>query len=96
MKAGKPRWRKKQRLYRKQKGKCFWCDDPMLLARWDPFRGKPPDDLATFEHLDTKASPLRGAFQHKKEKRVVLACYDCNNKRGSGWTDETRKHLQSG
>lgn len=40
----------------------------------------PPDNMATFEHLDDRFSEDRG--KHPNEFRVVLACLKCNNARG--------------
>lgn len=40
---------------------------------------------ATFEHLFMKGDPYRQTPNHSKEKRVVLACYECNHSRGHQW-----------
>jgi hypothetical protein len=47
---------------------------------------RPPDNLATYEHLDSKLSPERG--KHPGKQRVVLACWSCNNQRS---IDEQRE-----
>lgn len=71
------RWRKRLRLYEFQGGKCFWCNGEMILVKGhiEP----QPANLATLEHLDDRLDPARGSFVG--ERRVVLACYRCNQKR---------------
>lgn len=86
--------RKRRRLYDLQKGKCYYCGCRMRILQR---RGTPPKDMATFEHLDSKLNPERG--QHPGERRVVLACFACNQERG---TEEVaalplaEKHRRSG
>jgi len=79
----KKRQKKQQRvgLYKRQKGKCFYCKDQMILIMKDLKHGsKSNPKMATFEHLDDKFSNERG--NHNGEFRIVLACLECNNKQG--------------
>ena len=68
------------RLFKIQNGLCFWCRKPMTLER--PQRHQKPNPrMATIEHLDDRFAPWRGKFSG--ELRRVVACYECNNHRGS-------------
>ena len=70
----------RDRLYDKQRGKCYWCKRPMR-KRWVHRDGVPtPDDIATLEHLDSRLSPSRGMFS--QEIRHAVACRACNLQRG--------------
>lgn len=71
--------RKKQRLFLRQNGRCHWCKGRMVLTLRVHIK-HPEPRLATFEHLDDRFSPERG--QHNGERRVVLACLECNQRRG--------------
>lgn len=69
----------RDRLLLKQKGRCYYCKQPML-RRWEHRNHVPvPDNLATLEHLDSRWSPERGV--HPFKKRHVAACRKCNNDR---------------
>ncbi len=73
------KWMKRCRLFHEQDGKCHWCKCEMELTL-RPKRGQVcQPNLATFEHLDDRLSPERG--KHPGERRVVLACWECNNQR---------------
>lgn len=39
--------------------------------------------MATLDHLDDRFSPQRGTFENKGEERTVLACAECNERRGA-------------
>ncbi len=74
--------RKLQRetLFRKQRGKCYWCGGVMTLEN-SGNHGDPPQNFATFEHLydrfhAERMEPANGT------KRIALACRKCNHKRG--------------
>jgi hypothetical protein len=70
---------KKIKIYKFQDGKCHYCGAVMVLGFPKPRKGHSHGKrLATFEHLDSRLSPERGA--HAGEIRVVLACSDCNQK----------------
>lgn len=71
------------RLFKEQKGLCFWCQRKMALTlRPKAIRGVPPPDplMATIDHLDDRLNPLRGSF--RSQERHVVACYECNHRRG--------------
>ena len=59
------------RLFRKQKGRCYICGEPMALRT-----GR--DDTATIEHLIPKSRTVVD-YAHKYK----AACYSCNQKKGS-------------
>jgi hypothetical protein len=63
--------------YRKQNGKCVYCQKIMVLLFGADVPVPQPKNLATIEHLDDKFSPFRG----KGSYRRVLACHACNSKR---------------
>ena len=73
--------RQRARLYHEQSGLCWWCHKPMKLIDFRPAKGIPhPVDMATVEHLDDRHNPDRGKFP--VQRRHVVACWFCNNKRG--------------
>lgn len=43
--------------------------------------GCPPDDMATIDHLRSRLHPDRE--KHTDEPTTVLACWKCNNQRGT-------------
>lgn len=49
----------------------------------------PRGDYATFDHLKPRS---RGGG-HKEN--VILACFDCNTKRGNGWPPVTAKQIEA-
>lgn len=53
---------------------------------------RPPANLATFEHLDSKLSGNRGKFPG--EQRITLACYGCNQNRNVAEMREHQKRLR--
>lgn len=71
------RHRKRVWLWHRQRGACYWCHRSIVII--NKYLKYPPDNLATFEHLDSRLSPERG--RHPGERRVVLACLRCNNER---------------
>lgn len=86
--------KRKQRLWAAQNGLCCYCDVKML--HWDDWKNSPalvakygnppkaksmPLTLATLEHLNDRFHPLRRTPANGA-KRLALACWECNNKRG--------------
>lgn len=65
------------KLYRKQRGKCHYCEVACVLI--SPAPDPPPLNLATLEHLDSRYSPFRGLYSG--QKRRVMACWKCNQER---------------
>ena len=51
-------------------------------------------DACTLEHLDDRYSELRG--QLAGQKRVVAACYACNNRRAQDRNSQYQNMLQTG
>lgn len=73
---------RRERLFRKHPY-CFWCSRRLVHPRaYTDYRGQRPDNMATLDHLDDRCSPLRGAFTNSKHERTVLACRECNERRG--------------
>ena len=59
---------------------------PLLLLRLRDgaeARYKDEPNLATVEHLDSRLSPLRGAFGGGNTRRRAIACLACNSARGA-------------
>ena len=78
--SGSGRWKqKKERQFARQDGLCFYCQKPMRIVGRQPHGTRTPHDAATFEHLDDRSSDERGTRPH--ERRVVLACHQCNQRR---------------
>lgn len=73
--------RKRERLFKEQKGLCHWCRKPMTLKRdVDNGRAKSGEvhnNFATFEHLVDGFNIHR----RRKDQRIVLAHWYCNEKR---------------
>lgn len=79
--------RKVKRLWEEQDGKCYWCQEQMVLCRPEKLvrhgrkgRVRLPLNFATLDHLDDRFSPDRG--KRGGERRIVLACKRCNELRG--------------
>lgn len=73
--------RQKLALFERQNGLCFYCKQHMILSFAPPTHAKENPRRATLEHLDHRWSPDRG--RHSGEYRRVLACHECNGKRGA-------------
>ncbi len=66
-------------LYRRQDGRCHWCECDMLPP--GPDGGKRPNPRqCTLDHLDDRFNPERG--KRAGEIRRVAACWLCNHSRG--------------
>lgn len=78
------RKKKRFKLFREQNGLCYYCKRKMVLHQHYSNQCMGPMS-ATFEHLFMKGDPYRGTPNHSKEKRVVLACYECNHNRINQW-----------
>lgn len=81
------RKRKRAKLWREQEGRCKWCNVPM--THWNDYASDPgkrtPEMqklLATIDHLRDRYDPKRWDGNPNDEKRWVLACWECNHKRG--------------
>lgn len=83
--SGTARARKREQLFRQQKGECFWCGGRMTLDRAPVVRllgrrNNLPANFATFEHLRDRFHPGR-TEPANGERRIVLACWRCNGER---------------
>lgn len=62
--------------------RCHWCRKPTVLT--DIKGGQLPPNSATIDHLISRLNPARWVKKkkgQKNERRRVLACYSCNQKR---------------
>lgn len=81
------------RLFEEQGGKCWWCDCPMMelgesvVGHWR----NPPANMATLDHVYGKFDRRRHE-PHRGERRKVVACYACNQRR----RDEPRLGINAG
>jgi 5-methylcytosine-specific restriction endonuclease McrA len=66
---------------------CYWCGKETKLQVSG--EGRANSDTATFDHLYHRSNPLR---KTKAGTEGVLACYECNQKRG---IEEERKTYQT-
>lgn len=86
------------REFKKQGGRCIWCDCLCILPEQLPFElpnntGRFPPWLATLEHLYDRHHPERLNANNNAGRRV-MACRQCNQARGvrthKAWIRETR------
>lgn len=70
----------RDRLYWAQNGKCFYCDDALEVLK---VKGKWPPRYAT---LDRIIPGIRGG--RYVTNNLVLACLDCNTRRGNRPADQ--------
>jgi 5-methylcytosine-specific restriction endonuclease McrA len=59
--------------FEREAGRCFWCDQPTTMTS-----AKERDCIATVDHIIPQRE--RGGDE---PENVVLACWRCNNERGS-------------
>lgn len=64
----------------KKDPRCYWCKRETTLEGRDT--GDVLPHTATLEHLYSKFHPHRLTPNTTQEIRRVLACYECNHKRG--------------
>lgn len=73
----------RRELFEKQKGRCFWCKEPMSITERERVtpsgKVKQNDAFATFEHLKRK----RDGGADLDADNIVLAHGGCNRKRDS-------------
>lgn len=81
-KLNEQRQRKRKALFEEQGGLCYWCDVTMLLPTDGMHINHPPKNLATLDHLRDRFHPGRREPAQNNERRIVLACWGCNNQRG--------------
>ena len=68
------RVKQRDRLFKKQDGKCYWCNRQMNNRRNE--RGQPFKDTATLDHIRREDDLLKTGGN-----RLVVACYECNHTR---------------
>jgi hypothetical protein len=74
--------RRRCALFEQQGGLCYWCKGEAVLMDGQNFHGVgQPKNLATLDHLRDRYDPTRREPSNG-EPRYVMACYDCNQKRG--------------
>jgi len=79
MKSREQRRRRLIKLHRLD-CRCFWCKRPTVLVISDRSTVNFPR-RATIDHLDHKLSGRRRPGP--REPRTVLACFECNQRRGA-------------
>ena len=79
---------KRDRLHLEQDGKCFWCGRKTII--YCPANGRLPPNAATYDHLSPNGQRMKGMATIG-----VLACYECNHKRGSQPFHESSALVQS-
>lgn len=75
--------RKRMSLFRRQDGRCYWCACDLVVSPPGKHIKSPPPNLATIEHLRDRFDPTRWERNRNGERRLVLACLECNNRRGA-------------
>ena len=68
--------------------RCHWCKRITRLLNIPEIQGPAPPDLATIDHLRSRYSLERFVKPKIGESTKVLACYECNARRG---IEETKK-----
>lgn len=76
---------KRTALFKAQGGRCFWCQQPMVLGG----RQNRPE-FATLDHVIPKAHGGRNTWQN-----LVCACRRCNSTRGTKPPDEFVTQLKA-
>lgn len=80
--------KRRDAAFRRQGGKCYYCNCQMVKGGQKSSGGLRAD-ACTLEHLDDRFSEFRGML--RGERRVVAACYACNNKRAH---ERNRQHQE--
>lgn len=80
--------RRKDRLWIIQNGQCHYCKRKMIHHSNKYNERQRPPLLSTLEHLDNK---LTGKRTVNKMARTVLACYECNHRKG---IEDEKAHKQ--
>lgn len=88
--------RRRRRLWEEQDGLCYYCKCPTKLPEVieGAERGIRVPDMATLDHVYPRGTAMRA---RGSRDRIVLACWECNNRRGrehSRRVDEHRAGLR--
>ena len=71
--------RHREKLFREQRGLCFYCQRPMLLRNGHTDGAHMPGTLATLDHI----IPISNGGAKAPTLNTVAACRTCNGKRGT-------------
>lgn len=87
MSTGSSRWTREQKKRHYDKNPyCHWCGRRMIFLSVEMikfYKNNPPPLFCTTEHLVNRFDPLRKNLKAiPANKRRVLACKECNEKRG--------------
>ena len=61
---------------------CHWCGCLTTIDHPANIKGHPPKNMATVDHLVSRYNLSRWEKPPTNEERTVLACFECNQKRG--------------
>jgi len=61
--------------------KCHWCGRITIPTNVKHIKGQPDPLMATIDHVISRFSPMRWVRAKPDEKRKVLACVECNQRR---------------
>lgn len=76
------RSRCRERVFRRDGGKCHWCGRAVRLVPSEPGTPNPPD-MATVDHL-----VLKKDGGTRQMDNIVCACFQCNGIRSDMGVDE--------
>jgi len=63
--------------------RCHWCKRPTILTNLPYIKGSPDPRMATIDHVVSRYHAQRWVKKQPREKRRVLACYECNHNRST-------------
>jgi hypothetical protein len=75
--------RRRIALWHAQEGKCYWCHCDTVLVEPVAKRKEQPHNMATLDHLRSRFDPTRREKPKRGEQRLVMACQECNHRRGA-------------
>lgn len=83
-----------ERLYAKQAGRCWWCDEIMIAPGFFKLKDgeKTPPRFCTREHLEHRSFHASGPAA----RTVVAACYECNTMWGAALHKEHQLRVKMG
>lgn len=71
-----------------QNPRCYWCGVVTSIEYQDPAKLSAAD--ATLDHVYHRGDPRRRVNVPKGEDDVVLACFNCNNRRACAYQNGVR------
>src|SRR5690242_8640627 len=75
--------RKRMARFIQQDGRCYWCRCDLVLTPPGKHIKNAPPNTGTMEHLRDRFHPQRTERNQNREQRLVLACRECNERRGA-------------